>query len=82
MPFIKNIKVTGSWTSRLRQALEKLESKYVILLLDDFFIRNKVEQQRIDSIIKSYKPDTAVYNLELTSYISKNKKFFKWVCRT
>ena len=75
VPFNKTIKTQGSWTSRLRQSLEQLDSKYVILLLDDFFIRSKVDQDRIDSIIESYKPDTAVYNLERLYNIPKNKSY-------
>lgn len=62
--YFKTIKTTGSWTERVKKALEQIESEYVIILLDDFFIRRKVDQQRIDYCIGKFEPDIAVFNFE------------------
>lgn len=71
--YAETIKTKGSWTSRVRQALEKLDSKNVLLLLDDFFFHGKVNQKRIEQILTSYNPNTAVYNLEMCYFIPENK---------
>lgn len=60
----KTIKTTGEWTKRLREALEKIETKYVLLTLDDFFIRNYVDQLRIAEVLENFRDDSAAYNFE------------------
>ena len=45
--YAKTIKTQGSWTKRVRQALEKIDSKYVIFMLEDFFIRNYIDREGI-----------------------------------
>ena len=40
-----------SWTRRLRETLEKIETKYVIMLLDDFFMMGKVKSEEIQKHI-------------------------------
>jgi glycosyltransferase involved in cell wall biosynthesis len=64
IPFNKTIKTQGSWTSRVRQALEHMEDEHIIFLLDDFFIRKEVDNDKIQSIINSFDDNTAVFNLE------------------
>lgn len=59
------IKTQGSWTARVRQTLEQIDTKYVIFLLDDFFLRNPVRQGIIDSAITQFDDNTAVFNFEL-----------------
>lgn len=68
-PYANTIKTTGAWTKRLREALEQLDSEHIIFMLDDFFLRSKVDQDRIDTIIKHFKDDTAVFNFELRSFL-------------
>ena len=58
----KVIKATGVWTERLRNTLEQLESDYVLIMLDDFFIRDYVDQERINDI--KFNDNVAVYNFE------------------
>lgn len=53
----------GMWTRRARMALERLSSDYVIVMLDDFFIRSQVDQARIESIINDF-GDATYYNFE------------------
>jgi len=72
--YFNTIKVKGSWTSRVRQALEQIDTKYVIFLLDDFFFHNKVDNNKIIEILKSYDDNTAVYNLELSNHTKDTKK--------
>ena len=62
--YAKTIKTTGSWTNRVRQALEQIKTEYVIFLLDDFFLRNKVDQKRLDLVFTYFKPNIACFNLE------------------
>ena len=40
-----------SWSKRLIGALKKIPSKYVIFMLEDFFLMSKVEQNEIDRAI-------------------------------
>lgn len=62
--YFHTIKETGSWTQRVKKALGQIDTDYVIILLDDFFIRKKVDQQRIDYCIEHFEPDMAVFNFE------------------
>lgn len=62
--YFHTIKTTGSWTQRIKKALEQINTDYVIILLDDFLIRNKVDQRRIDYCIGKFEPDIAVFNFE------------------
>lgn len=63
--YFEAIKTKGSWTARVRQTLEKIDSDYVIFLLDDFFFHKKVNQERIEVLIPQFKDNTAVFNFEL-----------------
>jgi len=54
------------WTKRFRTALEQLKSDYVIVLLEDYFIRSKVLQDRIEQCLEYMKSDfdPIVWNFE------------------
>ncbi len=41
-----------SWTKRLRRTLETIETEYIIFLLDDFYMQDKVRSDRIDQCIR------------------------------
>ena len=62
--YAKTIKTQGEWTARLRQALEKIDTEYVLFMLDDFFIREYVDQERIDKVLNSFQSDIATFNFE------------------
>lgn len=62
--YANTIKVTGIWTERLRKALEQIKSDNVILMLDDFFIRSKVNVERIEYCKSQMNDDIAVFNFE------------------
>ena len=51
------------WSVRFREALKKIDSDYVLTMLDDFFIRDCVDTKRIDNI--RFDNDTVCYNFEL-----------------
>lgn len=51
------------WSFRLKEALKKIKSKYVLLMLDDFFIRSEVDKKRIENIL--FGENDICYNFEL-----------------
>ena len=53
------------WTTRVREALKKISSKYVIILLDDFFIRSEVDVERIHYCVTHFNQSIATFNFEL-----------------
>lgn len=71
-PYAKTIKKQGEWTKRVREALQELSSDYVIIMLDDFFIRDYVKQDKINEI--KFNDNTAVYNFEV-DYNNRGKGF-------
>ena len=76
-PYFDAIKKQGAWTKRLREALQELDSKYVLLLLDDFFIHEYVDQERINKILIMFDDDTATFNFEL-KYRNCESVMFDW----
>jgi hypothetical protein len=64
-PYFDTIKKTGAWTKRLKEALQELDSEYVLLMLDDYFIHSKVDIKRIEQCLNDIKLTNAiVYNFE------------------
>lgn len=64
--YFDTIKKTGAWTKRLREALCELDSDYVLLMLDDYFIHNQVDNSKIEECLKIIKETNAiVYNFEI-----------------
>jgi len=59
--------IKGEWTTRLHKALERLDSEYVILLLEDYFIRQPVKQDIIEFCTNNFDEDTAVFNFQNVS---------------
>ena len=53
---------TQIWTKRFREALTQIDTDYVLVMLDDFFLRNYVDYRRINNI--RFDEDTVVYNFE------------------
>lgn len=52
------------WTERYKKALEQIKEKYVLTMLDDFFIREYVDEERIINILTYFKPNIACFNFE------------------
>lgn len=55
---------TKCWTERIRESLKQIDSDYVIIMCEDFFIRSKVDQKRIEETIKRFYDNTATFNFE------------------
>lgn len=64
---------TSIWTKRFRESLKKIKDEYVLVLLDDFFIRKTVDQNRINYALESFDKDTIVFNFE--KKYRKTKKY-------
>ena len=63
--YSKTININSDcWTERFKKALEQIDTDYVIIMLDDFFIRNKVDTKRIDYCLSQMNDDIAVFNFE------------------
>lgn len=52
------------WTERFRKALDQVPTDYVVVMLDDFFIRQPVDNSRIEYCISQMNDDIAVFNFE------------------
>jgi len=50
------------WTVRFKEALKQIDSPYVLIMLEDFFIRSKVNQDKIDTCF--FDNDTITFNFE------------------
>lgn len=51
-----------SWTHRFQEALRYIDSDEVLVMLDDFFIRKRVDEERINEI--KFTDDIICYNFE------------------
>ncbi len=61
------------WTKRVREGLKRLKSDYVIILLEDFFLRGPVDNKRIEFCMNNFSKNTACFNFEKT-YDQNDKK--------
>ena len=55
-----NHKADASWSKRLKSALKKIDSEYIIFLLEDFFFLDRVNQEAIDTALETMKKDRTV----------------------
>ena len=57
-----------AWGKRLKETLKKIDSEYVILLLDDFFLKSEVQQDKINQHIQwmNENKNIAVFSYERT----------------
>lgn len=64
----KDMKVINTnsdiWSVRFKEALKKIPTDYVLILLDDFFIRKPVDEDRIKYCLIQMNDDIAVFNFE------------------
>ena len=52
------------WTKRIRETLEEIDDDKILIMIDDCFIRNKVDVKRIDYAKKHLKGNIAMFNFE------------------
>lgn len=63
-PYCDTINVDSDvWSVRFREALKIIDSEYVLTMLDDFFIRDYVDVDRINEI--EFKDGVICYNFEI-----------------
>jgi hypothetical protein len=63
--YSETININNScWTARFREALKKIPTDYVIVMLDDFFIREPVDSERINKTLLNFNSNAIVYNFE------------------
>jgi len=67
------------WTRRIRESLKEIDTKYVILMDSDFFIRNQVQQERIDYCLSQFDDNTITFSFELeySPTLPSNKDGFR-----
>ena len=63
------------WSKRFLEALRKIKNEYVLVMLDDFFIRDYVDVDRINDI--EFTDDIICYNFEL-EYREPALKLREW----
>lgn len=51
---------TLSWTRRLKEALERVNTEYIIFILDDFFFCDNVDTTRIEECIEHMRKDSDI----------------------
>ena len=66
LPEVKTINAEGSWTQRMRQAVEEIPTKYIIGMCEDFFFRRPVIQEIIACciIFMENNPNIGCFNFE------------------
>ena len=68
------------WTKRIRETLQEIDDNQILIMIDDCFIRNKVDVKRIDYARKHLKGNIAMFNFEKsfdTNDIETTLKGFK-----
>lgn len=55
-----NTKLNIPWSKRLKSVLKRINSKYIIFLLEDFFLMDFVDSKRIDEVIEWMEKDPSV----------------------
>lgn len=54
----------NSWTRRIKDTIEDLDCDYILLLVDDLFIRETVDTKKLESLEKYFTNNVACVNLE------------------
>lgn len=52
------------WTKRIKETLKEIDDNKILIMIDDCFIRNKVDIKRIDYAINHLKGNIAMFNFE------------------
>ena len=66
-PYYKTISKNyplDKWTKRIRETLKEIPDNEVLLMIDDIFIRNKVDTKRIDIARTNLTGNIAMFNFE------------------
>ena len=60
------------WGKRLKETLKKIDTEYIILLLDDFFLRDRVNHNQIQQCIEWMEQDKSISSFCFMESNSKN----------
>lgn len=52
------------WTKRIRETLEEIDDEQILIMIDDCFIRNNVDEKRIKYASNNLKGNIAMFNFE------------------
>lgn len=52
------------WTIRIRETLREIEDEQILIMIDDLFIRDYVDEERIEYVKKKLKGNIAMFNFE------------------
>lgn len=52
------------WTKRIRDTLKEINDEQILIIMDDFFIRQPVDKERIDYVSKHLKGNVATFCFE------------------
>lgn len=55
-----NTPQTATWSQRLRHVMEQIDTEFVFLLLDDFFIKSPFDHQRFQKVLQFMRDDPLV----------------------
>ena len=66
VPGVTTLNVNGEWSDLIRQALEQIDTEYVIGMCEDFFMRRRVDEQIIRNCVSEMdaNPNIACFNFE------------------
>lgn len=54
------------WTIRIREALKEIDDEQILIMIDDFFIRQSVDEERIKYLSTQLKGNVACFSFEKT----------------
>lgn len=63
----------NKWSRRIRETLKEINDSEILLMIDDIFIREKVDSKRIEYLRKKLKGNIAMFNFE-KSFDSNDKE--------
>lgn len=66
-------KKTLSWSRRFIEALERIQEEYIFLVLDDFFVCDKVDADKMAQIVSIMEEDPAIASFQLYGTRIRNK---------
>ena len=62
-----------SWTERIYDALKKIKAKQIIFMLDDFFLYDKVNSNKISDVVSWLSKDPSIATFTLWNIVGHNK---------
>lgn len=75
-PYYKTISYNiplENWTTRIRKTLEEINDDKILLMIDDCFIRNNVDEKRIEYIKDKLTGNIAMFNFEKSFDVNDEK---------